>query len=121
MRTLGLSGVLTISELRGRAGQWLTLREGRLRLCGLTNLEHRTLLDWLDRACTAPGAGDTSDSPEADIMNPRALPSDVQADYVSSLPIPRVDLPPCVCGTASSLAAHDQIALEYFHFNHLSN
>jgi hypothetical protein len=46
-------------------------------------------------------------------MQQRVIPNDVNADFVSSLPMPRVDLPPCICGIARSFVAHDQIVLEF--------
>ncbi len=69
------------------------------------------LLAWLDRACAMTAACVTQDSSVEQPMQQRVfLPSD---DYASRLPMPCVDLPPCICGIARSFAAHDQIVLEY--------
>jgi ribonuclease HI len=46
-------------------------------------------------------------------MRQRVIPSDVHVGYASGLPLPRVDLPPCICGIARSFAAHEQVVLEY--------
>ena len=46
-------------------------------------------------------------------MQQRVNPSHANADFVRSLPMPCVDLPPGICGIARSKAAHDQIVLEF--------
>ena len=112
LRKLGQSGILTVSELRGQADEWLSWREGRLRSCGLTNTEHHTLLSWLDRALASASAVQTHDPPAAPCMVPRAVSSDVNGGNGNCCSMSRVDLPPCICGIARSVAAHDLIDLE---------
>jgi len=113
LKKLGQSGILTIPKLRGQTGQWLAWREGGLRSCGLSQLEHRTLLAWMDRVTIVTASCEVPDRTVENLCIPRFSPQETPVNCKSLYVPPAIDLPPCICGIARSLAAHDLINLEY--------
>ena len=88
-------------------------REGCLRPCGLLQLEHRTRIAWMDRVTIAAASCEVPDRTVEKLCIPRFSPQDAQVNCKSLNVPPTIDLPPCNCGIARSLAAHDLINLEY--------
>ena len=115
LKKLAQSGILTISNLRGQTGQWLAWREGCLRSCGLSKLEHQALLAWLDRVtiASASATGQAPDRTLDKLTGSGINPQDAHVNCMSLPAPPSIDLPPCICGVATSLAAHDLVNLEY--------
>jgi ribonuclease HI len=112
LRKLGAGGILELSKLYGQAGRWLAWREGHLRDCGLTQVEHATLLSWLDSAQSSANkepeksGADCSEQPPAVSQRVERI-KEQDPDNA-----PCVELPPCICGLARSNASHDRIVLE---------
>ena len=94
LKKLGQSGILTIPKLRGQTGQWLAWREGGLRSCGLSQLEHRTLLAWMDRVTIVTASCEVPDRTVENLCIPRFSPQEAPVNCKSLYVPPAIDLPP---------------------------
>ena len=112
VRKLGTGGILELSKLYGQAGRWLAWRERPLHACGLTQIEHATLLSWLDRAQSSANKENVSadGSAQSPVGFQRELVPSTREQSLGAAPC--VELPSCICGVARFSASHDRIVLE---------
>ena len=66
----------------------------------------------MDRVTIAAAGCEVPDRTVEELSIPRFSPQDAQVNCRSLYVPPTIDLPPCICGIARSLAAHDLINLE---------